>query len=105
VFLNDPANRRELERLLERVTARAPERAAPRATTLEGQSFVLTGTLSEPRPRVQAQIEAAGGKVTSSVSKKTSYLVAGESPGSKRDKAEELKVEVIDEALENEAAV
>jgi DNA ligase (NAD+) len=98
VFLNDPANRRELERLLERVTPQPPERAAPHATTLEGQSFVLTGTLSEPRPRVQAQIESAGGKVTSSVSKKTSYLVAGESPGSKRDKAEELGVEIIDEA-------
>jgi DNA ligase (NAD+) len=48
---------------------------------------------------VQTQIEAAGGKVTSSVSKQTDYLVAGESPGSKREKAEKLGVKVIDEAI------
>ena len=71
---------------------------APVGTALADKSFVLTGTLSEPRPRVQTQIEAAGGKVTSSVSKQTDYLVAGESPGSKREKAEKLGVTVIDEA-------
>jgi DNA ligase (NAD+) len=99
VFLSDPANRREVERLLERVEPRPPEHVAGSTSqVLAGKSFVLTGTLSEPRPRVQEQIEAAGGKVTGSVSKKTDFVVAGESPGSKRARAEELGVVVIDEA-------
>ncbi len=76
----------------------ADERA-PAAGPLTGQSFVLTGTL-ERRTREEAaeEIVARGGKVTGSVSKKTSYVVAGESPGSKLDKAETLGVPVIDEA-------
>ena len=66
---------------------------------LEGRTFVLTGTLPElSRNEASALIKRAGGKVTSSVSKKTDYVVAGESPGSKLQKAEELGVEVIDEA-------
>jgi DNA ligase (NAD+) len=60
---------------------------------------VLTGTLPTlTRDEAKARIEAAGGKVAGSVSKKTSYLVAGEEAGSKLDKALELKVPVLDEA-------
>jgi DNA ligase (NAD+) len=99
VFVHDAANRAEIERLLERVRPQAPPAAPPVGTALADKTFVLTGVLSEPRPRVQTQIEAAGGKVTSSVSKQTDYLVAGESPGSKREKAEKLGVKVIDEAI------
>jgi DNA ligase (NAD+) len=66
---------------------------------LRDKTFVLTGTLPElTREQAQERIMAAGGKVTGSVSKKTSYLVAGESPGSKLAKAEQLGVPVIDEA-------
>jgi DNA ligase (NAD+) len=66
---------------------------------LREQTFVLTGSLPDlTREEATARITAAGGKVTSSVSKKTSYLVAGESPGSKLAKAEKLGVPVIDEA-------
>jgi DNA ligase (NAD+) len=74
------------------------ERRAP-GGTLEGKTLVLTGTLPElTRDEAAAMIKAAGGKVTNSVSKKTDYVVAGENPGSKLAKAEELGVETVDEA-------
>ncbi|HEX5609427.1 MAG TPA: NAD-dependent DNA ligase LigA [Solirubrobacterales bacterium] len=66
---------------------------------LEGKTVVLTGTLPElTREEAATLVKAAGGKVTSSVSKKTDYVVAGESPGSKLAKAEGFGVEVLDEA-------
>jgi DNA ligase (NAD+) len=66
--------------------------------SLEGLAFVLTGTLpSMTREEAQAELEARGAKVTGSVSKKTSYVVVGESPGSKLAKAEQLGVPTLDE--------
>jgi DNA ligase (NAD+) len=65
---------------------------------LAGKTFVITGTLSLPRNRVKDLIHAAGGTVTSSISKKTDYLVVGEDPGSKIKKAKDLGVAVISEA-------
>ncbi len=62
---------------------------------LAGLSFVITGTLSHSRDHYEELIKANGGKVSSSVSKKTSYLLCGDSPGSKYDKAQELGVKVI----------
>ena len=68
------------------------------SAALEGKTFVITGTLpSMSRDEAKSYIEAHGGKVTGSVSKKTSYLVAGEAAGSKLDKANSLGVTVIDE--------
>ena len=74
--------------------------AAPKAEggALQGRTFVLTGTLSRPRPEFAEEIQAAGGKVTGSVSAKTDFLVAGEKAGSKLSKAEKLGVAVLDEA-------
>ncbi|MBV9917554.1 MAG: NAD-dependent DNA ligase LigA [Solirubrobacterales bacterium] len=72
---------------------------APGQGPLAGQALVLTGTLPElTREQATEMIIAAGGKVTGSISRKTSYLVAGESPGSKLSKAEQLGVPVLDEA-------
>ncbi len=72
------------------------EKEKPRV--LEGLTFVVTGTLSGfTRDEVKAYIESYGGKVTDSVSKKTSYLVVGENPGSKLEKARTLGVPIIDE--------
>lgn len=64
---------------------------------LTGLSFVITGSLSQSRSHYETLIKENGGKISSSVSKKTSYLLCGESPGSKFDKAEELGVKVIGE--------
>jgi DNA ligase (NAD+) len=65
---------------------------------LSGKTFVLTGTLPNlTRDEAGAMIEAAGGKVSGSVSKKTSYVVAGEEAGSKLAKAESLGITVLDE--------
>jgi DNA ligase (NAD+) len=69
---------------------------------IAGKSFVITGTLSQPRPEFKKIIETNGGKVSGSISKNTHYLLCGEKGGSKRDKAESLGVPILDEAAFNE---
>lgn len=91
-------NRATLRRL-EQVGVR-PRAAARRRRggPLAGKSLVITGTLSTPREQVIERIEAAGGKVTGGISRKTDYLVAGDEAGSKLDRARTLGVAVLDEA-------
>jgi len=66
-------------------------------SAIAGKTFVITGTLSKPRPEFKKMIEAEGGKVSGSISKNTDYLLAGEKAGSKRTKAESLGVTILDE--------
>ena len=75
-----------------------PPGASAADSAVAGRTFVLTGTLSRmTRDEASARIKAAGGKVTGSVSKSTHFVVAGENPGSKLQKARRLEVDVIDE--------
>jgi len=76
-----------------------PEKSALNNTdsAIAGKTFVITGTLSQPRPAFKKIIEANGGKVSGSISQKTDYLLAGEKAGSKRAKAESLGVTILDE--------
>lgn len=97
-YFDRPETRAELEKL-RRAGVRLEEQRAPRSGRLTGQTFVITGTLAAlSREEAKARIEAQGGKVTNSLSSKTSYLVVGESPGSKLDKATKLGVATLDEA-------
>ena len=97
-FFHDPLNR-ELIAQLRAAGVHWDESIVERdAQPLTGKTFVLTGTLPNlKRDEAQALIEAAGGKVSGSVSKKTSYVVAGEEAGSKLAKAESLGIPVLDE--------
>ena len=98
-FFGEPRNRKMVAALLAvGVSPVSPAKAVPTGTVFAGKTFVLTGTLpSMSREVAGARIEAAGGKVSGSVSKKTSYVLAGAEAGSKLDKAKELGVAVIDE--------
>jgi DNA ligase (NAD+) len=95
-FFEEPRNRELVERLRKAGLNFAGARKE-RGTKLTGKTFVLTGTLTDPRDQVRKMIEDAGGRVSGSVSKKTDYVVAGTEAGSKLDKAKELAVKVIDE--------
>jgi DNA ligase (NAD+) len=97
-FFDEPRNRELVERL-RKAELQFTHKRRPRGTKLQGKTFVLTGTLPNwTRDEAKQQIEAAGGKVAGSVSKKTTYVVAGEEAGSKLDKARELGVAIVDEA-------
>jgi DNA ligase (NAD+) len=89
---------RELDAISIDLLAQLPKQAAEEGL-LAGKTVVLTGTLPTlTRDQAAEMIEAAGGKVAGSVSKKTSYVVAGEEAGSKLVKAQELGVPILDEA-------
>ncbi|HVW71935.1 MAG TPA: NAD-dependent DNA ligase LigA [Candidatus Paceibacterota bacterium] len=93
----DTTNGDALDRLLKHIKVEKVEKAAGGA--LQGKTVVVTGTLpTMSREEAEAAVRAAGGKAAGSVSAKTAFVVAGESAGSKLAKAEQLGVEVIDEA-------
>jgi DNA ligase (NAD+) len=99
-FFDQPRNREVVRRL--RDAGVRMERVAPRAPAgnriLSGRTFILTGTLpTMTRDEATRLILSRGGKVTTSISKKTSYLLAGADPGSKLAKAKTLGVEVLDQ--------
>ena len=98
-FLRQPHNREVIEKLQAAAVSWPEAEPAPSVEELPlaGKTFVLTGTLSQPRTRVKERLQALGAKVAGSVSKKTDYLVAGEEAGSKLEKAQKLGVSVLDE--------
>ena len=98
-FFGDERNRRLIEKLREGGVRLEPAEKELASDKLEGLTFGLTGSLpSLTRQEATALIEQHGGRVTSSVSGKTAYVVAGEDPGSKLDRARKLGVPVLDEA-------
>lgn len=99
-WFTNPANQSLIERLQQAgLTLASAEQTAPATDQpLAGKTFVLTGTLPHlTRPQATAKIEVAGGKVVSSVSQVTDYVVAGEKAGSKLTKAEKLGIPILDE--------
>ncbi len=101
-YFQDPENQKLLDEL--QAVGVSPQPLQPvssagRKLPFAGKTFVLTGTLPKrSRPEAEALIKQRGGKVTGSVSKMTSYVLAGTDPGSKLDKAKQLGIPVIDEA-------
>jgi len=98
-WFSEPRNQILVSRLGERgIDPREEAEGEGAGFTLAGQTFVLTGTLSRPRRELKEKLEGLGATVAGSVSRRTSYLVAGEKAGSKLNTARELGVKVIDEA-------
>ena len=98
LFFKQPANRKVVEKLRRAGVEMTGPKRVRAAGALTGKTFVLTGTLPNlTRERASELIVAAGGKVTSSVSKKTDYVVAGDEPGSKYAKAQQLGIPILDE--------
>jgi DNA ligase (NAD+) len=97
-FFREPRNRELVDRLRAVGLQFEYQSTRPKSGPLKGATFVLTGTLQNlTRDEAKAKIEAAGGKVASAVSRKTTFVVAGDDAGSKLDKARELGVRVINE--------
>jgi DNA ligase (NAD+) len=99
-WFEHPTNRTIIQRLRQAgVTLTSPVKKNQKPQTLQGLTFVITGTVPMwSRDEATAFIESHGGKVTSSVSSKTNYLVVGENPGSKLEKARQWEIPTIDEA-------
>jgi DNA ligase (NAD+) len=97
-FFQDERNREMIRKLREAGVQIIEEVSPQKAGALAGKTFVFTGTLKTlTRGQAEALVKAAGGRVSSSVSRKTDYVVAGEEPGSKLQKARELGVTVLSE--------
>src|SRR5207248_9915569 len=98
-FFQEPRNRQMIARLQKLgIKPQIEPKKKADDSKISGTTWVITGTLSRPREEIAEMIIARGGKVSGSVSKKTSYVLAGEAAGSKLDKAKELGVRVLTEA-------
>jgi DNA ligase (NAD+) len=98
-WFSEPRHQSLVQRLAERgINPREQVGGRPEVGALAGQTFVITGSLSRPRRELKEKLERLGATVSGSVSRKTSFLVAGENAGSKLNTARKLGVEVIDEA-------
>ncbi len=105
-FFDSPENKRSIERMLDAGVTVETEGALMDEQPLADKTFVLTGALdSMTRSEAKARIEALGGKVSVSVSRKTNYVVAGNDPGSKLDKARDLGVKILDERVFTEMSM
>jgi DNA ligase (NAD+) len=97
-YFRNPANRAVIDQLLSTGVRPEQPKKTRRVGKLAGKTIVVTGILEKfTRPQVEQAIKQAGGKPSSSVSKKTDFVLAGKEPGSKLDKARQLGVQVIDE--------
>lgn len=96
-FFKDKDNLDEIQNLFNVGVTISGKASAQTNEKISGKTFVLTGTLTRPRREIEEMIENLGGKTSSSVSKNTDFVLAGESAGSKLDKARELGVKVINE--------
>jgi len=96
-YFQDERNRKVIEKLKRAGVNMEQKRAAPKKGPLTGLTFVITGTLSLPRAKIQALLENLGASTVDSVTRKTDYLVVGESPGSKLAKAQQYGVKLMDE--------
>lgn len=90
-------NQEEIQTLLSIIQPTIATKTLPTSSVFLGKSIVLTGTMSKDREAIKAELEALGAKVSSSVSKKTDYVIYGESAGSKLAKAQELGVQCLSE--------
>ena len=98
-YFAEPRNRRAVERLMSELVIEPPPAPPQGRGALRDKTFVLTGTLeSLTRDEAEQRILTSGGRVTTSVSRKTDFVVAGADPGSKLRKAQELGVKILDEA-------
>jgi DNA ligase (NAD+) len=99
-FFREPGNREMIKKLRKaglRLSSE-PKAVAPNDSKIKGTTWVLTGTLSKPREEIAEEIVRHGGKVSGSVSKKTSFVLAGEEAGSKLAKAKKLGIQIVEEA-------
>ncbi len=97
-FFREDRNLRVINKLKAAGVRTSEERKTPEAPQdMAGKTFVFTGTISLPRAQAEDLVKRRGGKVSSSVSKKTAYVVAGEEPGSKYDTAKKLGVKILSE--------
>ena len=99
-FFREPGNREMIEKLRTaglRLSSE-PKVVAPNDSKIKGTTWVLTGTLSKPREEIAEEIVRHGGKVSGSVSKKTSFVLAGEEAGSKLAKAKKLGIQIVEES-------